>query len=115
MTERSRSLGAAGGVVGPVAFITAWAVLGSTQPYYSPIADPISRLAAIDAPTSVAMTGGFLAFAAGALLCARGLRVALPGPTALNRSTRRCCQHRNRCDVDRGVTGACRHSASLSS
>lgn len=83
MTGRAPTLGAAGGVVGPVAFITAWTALGSMQPHYSPSADPISRLAAIDAPTSVAMTAGFLAFAAGALLYSRELRVALPGPAAL--------------------------------
>lgn len=87
MTRRGATRGALAGVVGPLAFITTWAALGSRQPNYSPIADPISRLAAIDAPTSVAMTGGFLAFAAGVLLYSRELRVALPGPAARTAAT----------------------------
>lgn len=53
------------------------------QPNYSPSADPISRLAAVGAPTSFAMTAGFLVFATGVLLYSRELRLALPGPAAL--------------------------------
>lgn len=53
------------GIVGPAAFIAAWWALGSTSSGYSPIHDPISRLAAIDAPTRPVMTAGLLVFAAG--------------------------------------------------
>jgi hypothetical membrane protein len=76
------TIGAIGGVAGPAAFIAAWSVLGATRPGYSPIADPISRLAAIDSPTRVAMTVGFLAFGAGVALYAAELRTALSGSSA---------------------------------
>ena len=64
MTGRRRAR-ALGGVVGPAAFIAAWSILGSRLEGYSPVENPISRLAAVGAPTRVAMTGGFVAFAAG--------------------------------------------------
>jgi hypothetical protein len=68
---------ALGGVAGPAAFVTAWSVLGARRGGgYSPIDDPISRLAAVDAPTRVAMTAGFLAFAAGVSMYAQELRRA---------------------------------------
>jgi hypothetical protein len=53
------------GIAGPFAFITAWSTLGATRAAYSPVHDPISRLAAVGASTRPAMTAGFLAFAAG--------------------------------------------------
>jgi hypothetical protein len=56
---------AVGGVVGPVAFVATWATLGAMRDNYSPVHDPISRLAAVGAPTRVAMTAAFLAFSAG--------------------------------------------------
>lgn len=56
---------AVGGVLGPAAVITAWAALGARTPGYQPVIDPISRLAASGADTQTAMTGGFLAYAAG--------------------------------------------------
>lgn len=53
-------------MLGPVSFGLAWAVLGRRHgDGYSPIADPISRLAATDAPDRAAMTAGMLALAAG--------------------------------------------------
>jgi hypothetical protein len=73
---RARRARAAGGSLGPVAFVVAWAVLGRRAPHYSPIHDPISRLAAVGAPTRWAMTAGFLAFTAG----------VLPAATALGRA-----------------------------
>lgn len=75
--------GALGGVVGPAAFIGAWAVLGTRAAGYSPIENPISRLAAVDAPTRVAMTGGFVAFAAGVALYATEASRAISPATAL--------------------------------
>lgn len=65
MRGRSR-LAAIGGVAGPASFITAWAVLGARAKHYSPIHDPISRLAAVGAPTRAEMTTGMLAFVIGA-------------------------------------------------
>lgn len=58
-------LRAIGGILGPAAFITAWAVLGARREGYSPVDDPISRLAALGASTRPAMTAGLLGFAVG--------------------------------------------------
>ena len=77
--ERSRLL-AFGGVVGPAAFVGAWSLLGVTARDYSPVHDPISRLAAVGASTRPAMTAGMVAFGIGLPLYAVGLRRALPGP-----------------------------------
>jgi hypothetical protein len=64
---------ALGGVIGPAAFVATWATLGALKDDYSPVHDPISRLAAVGAPTRAAMTAGFLAFAAGVGACAPAL------------------------------------------
>ena len=37
------------GIAGPATFIAAWSVLGATRSGYSPVHDPISRLAAVEA------------------------------------------------------------------
>ncbi len=71
---------AAGGVVGPVAFIAAWSLLGPTVDGYSPVDDPISRLAAVGAPSRTLMTAGLVAFGGGLCLYAVALRGALAGP-----------------------------------
>lgn len=78
-TQRWR---AAGGIAGPSAFVAAWSILGRGRDGYSPVHDPISRLAALDAETSGAMTVGFLAFGVGVGLYATALRRALPGGAA---------------------------------
>lgn len=70
---------AAAGIVGPGAFIAAWAVLGNRAPNYSPAHDAISRLAASGAPTRGAMTAGLVAFGTGVPLSAIALRSTLPG------------------------------------
>jgi hypothetical protein len=76
-----RRLRALGGIAGPAAFITTWATLGATRAGYSPVDDPISRLAAVGASTRPAMSAGFVAFAAGVGAYAPALRVAFgPGP-----------------------------------
>jgi hypothetical protein len=72
--RRCTRLAALGGVVGPAAFITAWAVLGARAKHYDPTRDPISRLAAVGAPTRTAMTAGFLTFSAGLSLYAVAAR-----------------------------------------
>lgn len=70
---------ALGGVAGPVAFVTAWSVLGAGKAGYSPWRDPISELAAVGASTRVPMTIGFFAFGAGVGAYAGALRKGLPG------------------------------------
>lgn len=79
MGRRWRALG---GVLGPTAFIAAWYVLGRRSGGYSPVDDPISRLAAVDADTRWAMTAGFVAFGTGVSIYAAELRAAMPGHAA---------------------------------
>jgi uncharacterized protein DUF998 len=67
-----------GGVVGPLGFIAAWLGLGANNAGYSPIHDPISRLAAVDSSTRWAMTLGLLCLGGGVGLFARDLRGAFP-------------------------------------
>ena len=79
MKLKDHQLRALGGVGGPAAFIAAWLLLGATRPGYSPVNDPISRLAAVGASSRVPMTGGFLAFGLGVSLYGAELRAAMPG------------------------------------
>jgi hypothetical protein len=67
-------------VVGPAAFVTAWAVLGARMQGYDPTTDAISRLAADGAPYQAGMTAGFVTFGVGVPLFAMALRNALTGP-----------------------------------
>jgi hypothetical protein len=72
---------ALGGLLGPAAFIGAW-ITGAvvTDVDYSSIDDPISRLAAVDAPTRPLMTAGFIGFGVGVTAFAVALRRRVPGP-----------------------------------
>jgi hypothetical protein len=54
---------AVGGVVAPVVFVTAWALLGLATPGYEPARDHISELAAVGAPTRAAMTAALVGYA----------------------------------------------------
>lgn len=72
----------AGLIVGPIAFISAWAVSGAITPGYSPIRDHISDLAAIDAPTRAVMNFGFGAFALSVGAAALPARRYLGAPAA---------------------------------
>ncbi|MET1049739.1 MAG: DUF998 domain-containing protein [Acidimicrobiales bacterium] len=63
-----------------MAFVGAWATLGTRFPGYDPTQDAISRLAADGAPDQAWMTAGFVAFGLGVPLFAVALRDALPGP-----------------------------------
>ena len=74
-----RRLAALGGVIGPAAFIVAWAVASSIAPRYSASDDAISELAAVRAQTRLLMTGGFVALALCATPYAMVLRSALGG------------------------------------
>jgi hypothetical membrane protein len=72
---------AAGGVVGPAAFIADWTVLGARRSGYSPVDDAISRLAELGSSTRPAMTAGFLAYGVGLVSYGLALRAAERGPT----------------------------------
>lgn len=65
--------------MGPAVFVAAWAILGARRAGYSPVDDPISRLAAVGAPTRWPMTAALVALGAGIGAYAPGLRAALPG------------------------------------
>lgn len=67
-----------GGVVGPVAFVADWALLGTTDGY-APLQEAISRLAAVGAPTASAMTVGLAAYGAGLVAFGVALRQGVPG------------------------------------
>jgi hypothetical membrane protein len=69
-----------GGIIGPVVFITTWLTTGIVASHYSPVDDPISRLAAVHASTRVAMTLAFVVFGVAMMFYASALRAALPGP-----------------------------------
>ncbi|HMJ75070.1 MAG TPA: DUF998 domain-containing protein [Iamia sp.] len=72
--------GAWGLVLGPLAFIAAWAVAGARTPGYEPLSDAISRTAANGAPQRQLMTTGFVLYALGSAAGAVALRRAIPGP-----------------------------------
>ena len=70
------------GVAGPAAFVGAW-VVGSVlrrADGYSPIDDPISRLAEVGASTKPLMTAGFVTFGVAVPAFAIADRRALGGP-----------------------------------
>lgn len=71
---------AAGGVVGPALFVTAWAVLGATKADYDPTRDAISRLAAVGSNTRPVMTAALVVLGAGMALYSGALRTRLGGP-----------------------------------
>ncbi|WP_420451286.1 DUF998 domain-containing protein [Ilumatobacter sp.] len=80
MRRRTRRGAAWGGVVGPIAFVTAWAVAAAvTSAPYSSVDDAISRLAAVGSDVRSTMTVGFVAFSAGVGPYAIALRRAVPG------------------------------------
>ncbi len=70
-----------GGVLGPVAFVGAWAIGGTiTSREYSPVLDTISRLAAIGADTRPLMTTGMIVFGLAVPVYGVVIRRAVPGP-----------------------------------
>lgn len=79
MSRQPSRVAALGGIVGPVAFVAAWSILGSRTAGYSATGDAISRLAATGAPTQAAMTAGFIAYGAGLPLFGAALRGRLRG------------------------------------
>jgi hypothetical membrane protein len=81
----SDRLRAAGAILGPMTFITAWAVSGATTRGYSPVRDHISDLAAVGAPTRPLMNLGFAVFAVAVASAARPLQgvIGRPGTVAM--------------------------------
>ncbi len=73
----------AGVIVGPLAFITSWAVSGAITEGYSPIRDHISDLAAIDVPTRPLMNVGFAGFAVAVAAAAWPLRRVIGTPASI--------------------------------
>ncbi|MEO6207700.1 MAG: DUF998 domain-containing protein, partial [Candidatus Limnocylindrales bacterium] len=75
----------AGVIVGPLAFITSWAVSSAITQGYSPIRDHISDLAALDAPTRPIMNVGFGVFTVAVASAAAPLHrvIGTPGSIAL--------------------------------
>ena len=69
-----------GGIAGPVAFISAWALGGAIRRDYSPVNEAISQLAAVGTSTRPLMTVGFIGFGVAVPAYGAALRVALPGP-----------------------------------
>ncbi|MEO6123830.1 MAG: DUF998 domain-containing protein [Ilumatobacteraceae bacterium] len=81
MTNRPTTSPAAwGGILGPAAFIGAWATGAFVTNDLSPIDDAISRLAAIGANTRPLMTAGFVAFGVALPVYGKALRRAVSGP-----------------------------------
>jgi len=76
----TRAIAACGGVVGPVAFASAWIAGGMMKHGYSPVDDAISRLAAIGSSVRPLMTGGFVVFGVGLVAYSTALRAVLAGP-----------------------------------
>ena len=75
---------ALGGLVGPAAFVGAWAVGGlSTARAYSPVHDAISRLAAVGADSRPLMTAGFVASGGAVPTYSLALRRVVAGPAWL--------------------------------
>jgi hypothetical membrane protein len=67
-------------VIGPVAFVASWSLLGLVEHGYSPLHDPISDLAGVHATTRLAMSAGFVVFAIGLCFYAFALHAVLRGP-----------------------------------
>lgn len=70
----------AGGIVGPVVFVSGWALNGLRYDGYSPIDNAISDLAASVSPVQWGMTFAFVVFSVGVAAYSQALRVAFAGP-----------------------------------
>ena len=74
-----RALLAWGLVVGPVTFVSAWAVGGLRMPDYSPVHDAISRLAAAGSPQRALMSSGFVVYGVAQLFGGLAVRSSIIG------------------------------------
>jgi hypothetical protein len=81
VTGRRRDVTALGLVLGPAAFVAAWAVAAARMPDgYNPVRDAISRTAAVGSDQRSLMTSGFVLYALGSAAGAVALRRAGAGP-----------------------------------
>ena len=90
MSPRATRALAAGGIIGPFAFVVAWVLEGMSTKGYSPIEDAISELARTHAPTRVAMTLGFVAFGLGVISFGLALRASGAGPAGISAIATAC-------------------------
>lgn len=74
-----RALAAWGLVVGPVAFVSAWAVGGLRTADYSPVHDAISRLAAVGSPERALMSTGFVVYGVAVMVGGLAVRSSVIG------------------------------------
>lgn len=79
MNHSARAL-AIGGLIGPVAFVGAWATAGMRTHGYSAVSDAISDLAAIGTPTRSLMTTGFVIDGIGLTAFGLAMRTTVDGP-----------------------------------
>ena len=70
-------------MLGPAAFVAAWALLGATAEGYDPTRQAISRLAALGAPTRPAMTAALVILGAGMVLYGLAVRPGRWWPVAV--------------------------------
>ena len=70
------------GVVGPTAFVGAWAIAGALRNGYSPVEDAISRLAEVGASSRPLMNVGFVTFGVAVPAFALAARQSLGAPAA---------------------------------
>ncbi|WP_341250032.1 DUF998 domain-containing protein [Euzebya pacifica] len=75
---RSVLVGAWAAILGPIVYVTTWAVAGALRNGYSPTRDAISELGELGASTAPAMTAAFVLFGLSALPFAR-VADRLPG------------------------------------
>ena len=74
---------AVGGVIGPATFVGAWAISGASTEGFSSMQSAISDLAAVGAPTRIAMTTGFVVFGLGTIAFGLALHDVLEGPAGI--------------------------------
>lgn len=74
-----RAVASWGLVVGPVAFVSAWAVGGLRMPDYSPVHDAISRLAAVGSPERALMSTGFVVYGVAVVVGGLAVRSSIIG------------------------------------
>lgn len=70
----------AAGVLGPTAFVAAWAIAGARRAGYSPVDDAISRLAEVGTSSRPLMNAGFVTFGVAVPTFAVAARQALGAP-----------------------------------
>lgn len=83
LAEQRQEWLVAGAIWGPGLFIIAWVSGGLVTSGYSPMANHISDLAAVGAPTRVLMTGGLAAYGIGVGTSAWPLRRLIGTPAAV--------------------------------